>query len=442
MSDEFEDYRAKRLAEIDAMRKSLAKPREAEPETQERFQQPFAEAVDYFRQKVRLPTRSWRDLDGRAHDRAFVVAGATSDALLSDFQSAIDAAIAGGERIEQFRKRFDEIVQKHGWTGWTGEGSAAGRAWRTRVIYETNLRTAYAAGRYKQMTDPDMVKVRPYWQYRHGEIRDPVRPREKHVAWNGLVLKWDDPFWNTHYPPNDWFCSCGVRPISRRGLAKMGKTAPDEAPPITTRTVVDPVTGDKVEVPDGIGFGWDHAPGADWARGLVPREFQEPLKPLDQATRSEPSTRPMPPPRPFKAPRLADGLPPEDYARAFLKPFGADVGQPAMWRDPAGHAVAVSDDLFRQRDGEWKIMKRGRHRDVARLAEAVADPDEIWVSWWRDGRGVVQLLRTYLRGGPDKGLALFRWGRNGWEGMTAFEPDDQSYLEVERRGALVWRRED
>jgi hypothetical protein len=50
--------------------------------------------------------------------------------------------------------------------GWDFKG---GRNWRTRVIYQTNLQTSYAAGRYQQLTDPDMLKVRPYWRYVHSD---------------------------------------------------------------------------------------------------------------------------------------------------------------------------------------------------------------------------------------------------------------------------------
>ncbi|MCA0339942.1 MAG: head morphogenesis protein, partial [Proteobacteria bacterium] len=231
------------------------------------FGVPFQEAIDFFRQKLNLPSKTWRDIEGRSHDRAFVVAGAMKDALLSDLRAEIDKAVAGKTTLEEFRKNFDAIVARHGWTGWTGEGSEAGRAWRTRVIYETNLKTAYAAGRYAQMTDPDIVKVYKWWRYRHAFYRQPERARPEHRdIWNGTVLRFDDPWWDTHYPPNGWNCSCGVETLSDRELKAEG-IEPDEAPPITTRTVIDPKTGEKVQVPNGIDFGWDHAPGRDWSRG-------------------------------------------------------------------------------------------------------------------------------------------------------------------------------
>ena len=111
---------------------------------------PFDEQIQFFRDKLELPSKRWSDIYTREHDFAFVVAGATKGALLTDLRQAVQRAIEDGTTLEQFRRDFDAIVRRRGWTGWTGEGSKAGRAWRTRVIYETNLRTSYAAGRYQQ----------------------------------------------------------------------------------------------------------------------------------------------------------------------------------------------------------------------------------------------------------------------------------------------------
>jgi len=131
--------------------------------------------------------------------------------------------------------------------GWSYNG---GQGWRTRVIYDTNLRTAYQAGRYQQMTDPDVLASRPYWQYCHGDSR---HPRPEHLAWNGMALDADDPWWSTHYPPNGWGCKCKVVPLSRGDMNRAGKDEADDAPPDT----IDPATGE----PAGIDKGWDYNVG-------------------------------------------------------------------------------------------------------------------------------------------------------------------------------------
>ncbi|MGV1804246.1 phage minor head protein [Agrobacterium vitis] len=169
------------------------------------FNQPFKEQIDFFTQKRGKPTKAWTDALRGTHDRAFVIAGATDLAMPSDFQTAIASAMQNGTTFADFQKDFDRIVAKYGWA-YKGESG-----WRSRVIFETNLRTSHMAGRLKQMRDPDVLKLRPYWEYRHGETRKPKIPRTQHLAWHGKCYPHDDPFWQTHFPPNDWHCSCGVR---------------------------------------------------------------------------------------------------------------------------------------------------------------------------------------------------------------------------------------
>ena len=164
---------------------------------------PFQEQIAFFRRKLNLPTATWTDIWQSAHDHAFVVAGANRMDLVQDFRQAVDRAIASGSTLAQFRKDFDAIVEKYGWS-YNG-----GRNWRSRVIYETNLRSSYAAGRYAQLQS--LKKTMPYWRYRHSDAV--MHPRPMHLAWNGLVLHADDPWWHTHFPPNGWGCQCTVEAL-------------------------------------------------------------------------------------------------------------------------------------------------------------------------------------------------------------------------------------
>ncbi len=102
---------------------------------------PFKEAIDFFQAKVRVPTRTYTDMMNKAHSKGFMVAGAMKDELLADFQEVIGRCLRDGLTLEDFRKGFDRIVAAHGWS-YNGT-----RGWRTRVIFETNIRTSYAAGR-------------------------------------------------------------------------------------------------------------------------------------------------------------------------------------------------------------------------------------------------------------------------------------------------------
>lgn len=427
-------------------------PSLAEPEP---FTVLFREQIDFLRGKVRLPTRTWRDIEGRAHDRAFVVAGVEKDEVLKALHEAIARAIEEGRTLAQFRQEFDAIVERHGWIGGAGEDRPA---WRAKVIYETNIRTTYMAGRLKQMRDPDIVKLRPFWAYRHADTRVPLKPREQHVGWDGMVLRHDDPWWTTHFPPNGWGCSCGVRPLSRREMARhqaaRGKLeAVDVAPPDDLRPIIDPLTGETRHVPRGVAEGWDHQPGDGWERGLVPEELHLPLAPAP----SLPPASPLPAlssfGKPISVPAAMPGRVQISYIDDFLASFGArrGPGGAKLFRDVSGQAIPIGDALFTDSAGNLKTRKYTSERELAlpRLAEALRDPDEVWVAWSDEPRP--RLVRRYLRYDPaGGGFVSFAYAPGfGWSGATAFPPKigksaaaQEAYLDRERRGALLYRRQE
>jgi hypothetical protein len=215
------------------------------------FDLPFAEQINFLRRKLNLPSARWDDIKKAAHDRAFIVAGAAKADLINDLHRAVEDNIKAGKSVDDFRKDFKDIVDRHGWHGWTGEGTAKGEAWRTRVIFKTNLHTSYAAGRYQQLKDPGLLQRRPYWQFIHSGHEN-YRPLHKQWGDSGLTLRHDHPFWKTHYPPNGIGCACTVRavPEPEEGCA----TEPPEG-----WDIPDPKTGCL----PGVDKGWDYAPGAN-----------------------------------------------------------------------------------------------------------------------------------------------------------------------------------
>ncbi|ALU41905.1 phage head morphogenesis protein [Pseudoalteromonas rubra] len=216
----------------------------------------FREAINNFKDKVQIPTESYKDLMGHIHARAFTVAGATKTELLNDLYTDVLKAIEDGETITQFRKRFDETVAKHGWS-YNGK-----RGWRTQVIYQNNKNTARAAGRWEQQTR--LKERRPYLLYlTAGDQR--VRP--KHQTWHYILLPLEHKFWDTHYPPNGWMCRCKVVNLSERDIKRMGLTVtPDSAinAHLKPFKVVDPETGEELEKLPGIDLGWNYNPGKAW----------------------------------------------------------------------------------------------------------------------------------------------------------------------------------
>jgi SPP1 gp7 family putative phage head morphogenesis protein len=212
---------------------------------------PFKEAIAFFRDKVNIPAERWNDLFLDAHSKGFMIAGAMKGELLADLRDAVDQTIEQGLTITDFRKQWDSIVEKHGWA------YVGGRNWRTRIVYETNTRQAYNAARWEQITDPDVLKTRPYLYYKHG---DSVHPRPLHLAWDGTVLPADDPWWGTNYPQNGWGCKCKVFSVGNRDIARIDN-AKRQAPDDGTYEWTDK-QGRSFTIPNGIDPGFQYNPGA------------------------------------------------------------------------------------------------------------------------------------------------------------------------------------
>lgn len=399
---------------------------------------PFAEQIAFFKRKLNLPTQSWADIYQHEHDWAFVVAGANRDAIVADFRVAVEKAITEGMTLAQFRKDFDAIAAQHGWD-YNG-----GRDWRSRVIYETNLNTSYAAGRWQQLQEA------PYWQYQHADWV--THPRPQHQAWDGLVLSKDDAFWQTHFPPNGWGCNCSVRGLWARDLKRLGKSAPDVAPQVQwldreigQRSTLGPR---QVRVPEGIDPGFEYAPGSARLKSAIPPE--RPQLPGSMGAAGLPNRRPtdaLQPPRPFPASGLLpSGLTEEGYASEFLARFGATLDAPAIFTDVIGERVVVGKELFQRPDGRWKAMKRERSPFMPLLAQALIEPDEIWTRVeWHEALAKAVVRRRYVAqfsvdGHDTPALLVFETGVDGWTGVTTFQGQSQS-ADDWRVGVRLYRRQ-
>ena len=226
----------------------------------------YKEAVKFFRDKLRvLPTKKWNDISGAMHTRAFTVAGVMREDILRDFRSAVDAAISKGESLQDFRDRFYDIAKK-----WRAADPSFDEkmekpkygAWRSKVIYQTNMLTCAAAGQERQARAmPDV--------FTHAKYVCMMLPgsREEHKQWNGTVLPVNDPWWEKHSPPNGFGCLCEKEFISKYEM-KAG-----------LEKVTDRPT--KPENTDHIGENWDYSIGnADM--GIVGLDSHEKYEDIPQ----------------------------------------------------------------------------------------------------------------------------------------------------------------
>jgi hypothetical protein len=244
-----------------------------------------------------------------------------------------------------------------------------------------------------------------------------------------------------------------VRGISRSGLKRLGKTGPDTAPATVRRSFTHKASGETVMLPEGVGFGWDYMPGDLWERGLVPSALDGAGTPAPDLRRQrilidqpDPVADLVARARPFAAQPLEDGLASEDYVMGFLRPFGATVDRAVLWTDPAGVRIPISAEYFRDPNGAWKVEKRGRSLLTPLMAEALREPDEIWMGLVLVG-GVPAVDRRYIRVDPDTGLIIvLEMGRLWWEPVTIYPVTGNDGrlnlrgLDLRRGGRLVWKR--
>ncbi|KAA2314548.1 hypothetical protein E0K93_09530 [Puniceibacterium sp. HSS470] len=231
---------------------------------------PFREAIAFFRQKGYAHSLQrfhhldhWRE----EHARNFVVAKAMQDDVLEAIRAEVDRALAEGRTLKQFQKDLMPTLVKKGWWGktemedpLTGETTTVqlGSMRRLKTIFDTNMRTAYAAGEWAQLQRTK--RMFPYLEYIQVERST---KRHSHEVYHGKVWHIDDPIWKRIFPPNGFFCGCTVRPMTAKEFERSGK-ALSTSDDLVERPFFNKRSGETTQVPVGVHPGFDSNPGASW----------------------------------------------------------------------------------------------------------------------------------------------------------------------------------
>lgn len=411
---------------------------------------PFKDAETFWADKVPLDPGQYAQLTGAAKARAFSVSGMARGDELETVFNALQRSITDGTTFADFKEACKDVFARR---GWDGDG------WRLENIFRTNIQTAYMAGRFKQMKAA--AAARPYWSY--SAVND-KRTRATHRALHGKIFPADHAFWGTWYPPNGFRCRCTVRSLSARQVKARGLTVEKKDPTNGLVEPVDPKTGNQLPavplVPDP---GFDHNPGVTAFGALAPQEGGGGFEDIGQKTfadhrrrkignLSKKSYRPI-----GENDILGDAATyrkrtgkkqaevARDFVAWFLEEFGLEPGQSKVIRDVVGEPLVISDELFRRRSGTYKIVKRGRERYLRLLARTIVDPYEVWLVPQRHrATGMIVLRKRFIRAfssGPDEkitGFVAFDYHKKGWEGVTAFPPDDLEYVDGLRNGLLLY----
>lgn len=289
---------------------------------------PLAEAIKSFLQKEPVTRDVFDKMEADAQRRAFTVARAANAEMVKTIKRELIRQVATGADLRDFGKHAAKRFEAAGWTPANGS--------HVETVFRTNVVNAYSGGRVRQMSQPEVLEVRPYWQIL-GAGDGPPRQRRTHQAVHGVVLLASDPFWQKACPPFGYNCRCRLRSLSRaQGQAKavsgdsirglpdpgftsgMGELFPAGSPP-----PIDPNPKPANDPQPGPPAANDPPPQQRPANegGSLPPPAPAPRAPAPEAPPAPAPApeRPKPPPRPRK-PRVPKAPPPEPQPKPEPKP--------------------------------------------------------------------------------------------------------------------------
>jgi len=205
-------------------------------------------AMEYLKRKGFAFTWDFHEMDAAAHARAFTVAKATSLDILQDLKNGMK-----GRSLREYQKDLEPILRAKGWWGKqeildidTGEVKVVqlGSPRRLKTIYQTNMQSAYMAGRYVEAVEAQ--DSHPYAMYI--AVQD-ASTRHTHAAMHGRVFRLDDPVWQHICPPNGYGCRCRFVTLTEAEVKRRGLVVESSSGKLGTVQVAshrDPDTGKTV----------------------------------------------------------------------------------------------------------------------------------------------------------------------------------------------------
>ncbi|MCU1350572.1 MAG: phage head morphosis protein, partial [Acidobacteria bacterium] len=204
---------------------------------------PFQPAIDVHLQRVPMTSTAMAELSDEARARAFWVSGLSRQATVTEAYRLGEEAIAGNLTKAEFRNSFAAYLAAN-------DGTVLSDS-RIDLIYRQALITARTTGRYRQLTDPDVLAARPFWMYPLGPSDE--RTTEVCRSLQGFIAPANSEVWNHIYPPNHYrerhnqIVSLSAAQAEATGRVYVGP--PEDQYPF--------VGGQRI-LPDP---GFDHAPG-------------------------------------------------------------------------------------------------------------------------------------------------------------------------------------
>ena len=179
---------------------------------------PNEAAADYIHGKAVADPTHFGNLPPQLKQRAFTVAGIEQLDALQRIRDAVAKLPEGASWDEAKNEIAAEI------SPFVGGDMKAARA-KAEFTLRIHGAQAYAVARHQEQMS--VVGRFPYWQY---ETVGDSRVRPGHAALDGKVLRADDPWWKTHYPPWDWGCRCIVNALDEEDALDIGVTDGKQMP--------------------------------------------------------------------------------------------------------------------------------------------------------------------------------------------------------------------
>lgn len=407
---------------------------------------PPKQAVAFLRSKGYAITENWWDLWGQAQAHAKTIVGESRKDLIADVFTTLEKRMEAGGSSQIIAKDIAQALADKGWYygksgGAVQDGDLKSSIRRLKLITKQNSQTAYMAGRWQRYQANK--KRRPFLQY--FAVIDPVT-RDSHRALHGRVFHIDDPIWDIIMPPNGFHCRCRIRALSQADMDEMGvKVSRSVIHKSTLDVGIDKSTGEIIKKPvyqvGAVGGrrmmhidpGFDYNAGKSRYQPFIPQPGEINAHNVHLTGRLADADKLLP-----------DNLSPEDYALAFLSRFGIDeLDGGTIFTDATGLAIPINKQLLTdKRKGELKSAKRGRGRFLPLLADAITQPDEIWLDWElreQKSKKTKQttrrwtLKRRYIRvidlGDELFALSVVTQKDGQWYGSTVFQIDQDKTLE-------------
>jgi len=177
-------------------------------------------------------------MSAKARRQSFTIAGTQQLKVVQAVFDSLQKAIDKGTPIDAWRKELRKEL---------GKAFTTKNAANLDTAFINANQTAYNTGRYYQLSDPAVTASMPY-QFYDAVLDGRTSPTCLECA--GTVLRHDDPWWLTHFPPLHHRCRSTVRALTasmaqRRGITedKPRPSISDEwglAPPLRAGEIWEP----------------------------------------------------------------------------------------------------------------------------------------------------------------------------------------------------------